>query len=124
MKAYVCGNPLIPEDSLPMRIIVELRKRLPSVAFIEFDPTEELPKERELIIIDTVMGAKDVMLLRDIDAFLDAKALSPHDFDLGMSLKLAKKMGKLHSVRVIGVPPEMEEEEAVEKVSGFIASLS
>jgi len=124
MKIYVCGNPLVEEDSLPIRILPQLRKKHPTIKFIELDPTENLPKEHELVILDTVINAKDTILLNDIDAFVQTKALSLHDFDLGMNLKLAKKMGWLKKVTIIGVPPNIPESQAVKKISKIIANLS
>ena len=122
MNIYVCGNQLVKEDSLPIKLIPELRKKHSEINFIEYDPTEELPKEDKLIIIDTVINAKEVMLLEDIDKFVQTKAISLHDFDLGMSLKIAKKMGWLKSVRIIGIPPNISN--PAEKISKIIATLS
>ncbi len=119
MNIYVCGNPLVKEDSLPLRILPALQKRFPDINFVEFEPTEDLPKEDNLIIIDTVINAKDVMLIDDIDKFVQTKALSLHDFDLGLNLKLAKKLGRLKSVKIIGVPPNG----SVDKVCSVISEL-
>ncbi|MBW2970455.1 hypothetical protein KY309_02230 [Candidatus Woesearchaeota archaeon] len=118
MNIYVCGNPLVKEDSLPLRILPELRKRFPSIDFVEFEPSEDLPDEN-LIIMDTVINAKDVMIIDDIDKFVETKALSLHDFDLGLNLKLAKKLGKLKSVKIIGVPPKA----SVDMICSVISSL-
>jgi len=117
MNIYVCGNPLVKEDSLPLRILPVLQKKFPEINFVEFEPTEDLPKEDNLVIIDTVINAKDVMLIDDIDKFVQTKALSLHDFDLGLNLKLAKKLGKIKSVKIIGVPPWLGEVEALRKIS-------
>ncbi|VVB81400.1 Uncharacterised protein [uncultured archaeon] len=119
MNIYVCGNPLVKEDCLPLRILPELKRKFPEINFVEFEPTEDLPKEENLIIIDTVINAKDVALFDDIDKFTETKALSLHDFDLGLNLKLAKKLKKLKSVRIIGVPPNG----SVDKVCSVISGL-
>lgn len=121
MNIYVCGNPLVPEDSLPLSILPDIRKKFPHITFLVFDPTEDLPKEKELIIIDTIINAKEVLCIRNIDEFIVTKALSVHDFDLGMNLKLAKKMGWVEKVIIIGIPPG--EQEANEKTSRIIANL-
>lgn len=124
MKIYVCGNSLLEEDSLPLRLIDRLREENKGVEFVEFDPTEDLPEEKELLILDTVINVKDVMIIEDIDKFVNKKALSLHDFDLGWNLKLAKKVGKIERVKIIAVPQGMEEGEAVQKATKIIASLS
>jgi Ni,Fe-hydrogenase maturation factor len=64
------------------------------------------------------------MLIDDVDKFVQTKALSLHDFDLGLNLKLAKKLGKIKSVKIIGVPANISEDEAIQKISQLTASLS
>ena len=123
MNIYVCGNPLLEEDSLPLRLIERLREQIKVIGFIEFDPTEDLPEEKELIILDTVINADEVVLIEDIDRFVNKKALSLHDFDLGWNLKLAKKVGKIEKVKVIAVPQGMEEGEAVKKINSIITEI-
>lgn len=124
MNIYVCGNPLVGEDALPLRIVPMLRNQFPALDFIDYDPTENLPKERNLIIIDTVINVNDVRIFHDIDTFVQTKTLSLHDFDLGMNLKIAQKMGWIKQVTIIGVPPHYSEKKAVEEISLVIASLS
>ena len=99
-----------------------IQRFFPAHDFVEFEPTEDLP--RDFVAIDTVVGAKDVVLIRDVDKFVQTRALSLHDFDLSVNLKLAKKMGWLRDVVIIGIPPDIPESAAVEKVSNIIASLS
>lgn len=123
MKIFVCGNPLVPEDSLPLRLIDRLREENKGVEFVEFDPTEDLPEEKELLILDAVINADDIFLIEDIDRFVNKKALSLHDFDLGWNLKLAKKVGKIDRVKIIAVPPGMEEGEAVKKINSIITEI-
>lgn len=124
MRIYICGNPLVEEDSLPVKLLPELRKNYPEMNFVEFDPSEDLPHEKELIIIDTIINISDVMVLNDIEAFAGTKACSLHDFDLGTNLKLAKKMGWVKKITIIGVPPSMKEKDAAEKMGTVLHSLS
>ncbi len=120
MRIYVCSNPLVQEDSLPLHLLPALRKKLLKVEFVEFGPTENLPQEKELIIMDTVINAKNVIMLNDIDSFVQTKTLSLHDFDLGMNLKLAKKMGWMEKVTITGVPPGMDKDKVVKRISHLI----
>jgi Ni,Fe-hydrogenase maturation factor len=108
---YVFGNPLIKEDSLPLKLIDKLRKEFPSLQFKEFDTVEDL-QEKELNIIDTVKGIKKVELIEDLDKVITDKIYSLHDFDLGYNLKLLKKMKMIDKVRVFGVPFRINEKEA------------
>jgi len=55
---YIFGNPDLDFDSLPFRILPELKKRFPKIDFETKDPNEELEMPEELVIIDTVKGIK------------------------------------------------------------------
>jgi Ni,Fe-hydrogenase maturation factor len=122
MKIYVLGNPLVKEDSLPVKLIPLLKKAFPDIEFIEFEPTEDFPKEKELVILDTVINAKEVCLITDIDKIISGKAVSLHDFDLGYNLKLMKKFGMIESVKIIGVPPGIKEKDAIKSIRKIITS--
>jgi len=122
MKIYVAGNKLLEQDSLPLRILPLLRKHFPKIIFEELDPSENLPSE-ELIIIDTVIGIKDVKVFSDLDLFSANKIYSPHDYDFLFELKLNKKLGKLKKFRIIGIPPDLDEKEAFEKVKVQLEKL-
>lgn len=114
-RVLVFGNPLVEKDSVPLKIIGRLREKFPEVEFVEFDAAEDLEREGgELLIIDAVDGIDDVRVLglEDVDKIMAPKAYSMHDFDLGVTLKLLKKMKMIDSVAVIGVPTTMGAEDA------------
>ncbi len=120
-KILVFGNPIVKKDSLPVKLIPALRKRFPEVTFKEFDPNENLEREgRDLNIIDTVEGIDRVVLITDIDSIATSRVYSMHDFDLGHSLKLLKKLGYIDSVRIFGVPMKIGRKEAVSQLSEMI----
>ena len=120
---YVFGNPLIKEDSMPLKLIDKLRKEFPSLLFKEFDTVEDLDLEKELNIIDTVKGIKKVELIEDIDKIVTDKIYSMHDFDLGYNLKLLKKMKMIEKVRIFGIPSNMKEKEAMKELCDVIKSI-
>jgi Ni,Fe-hydrogenase maturation factor len=124
MKILVFGNPFIEADSLPLRILPKLRAAFPEIEFKEFDPSEELHEEgRDLIILDAVQGIEKVILISDTRQLnTDTPRYSLHDFDLGISLKLLKKMDLIDSVKIIGVPMNISEEVAFKEVSVAIKS--
>jgi hypothetical protein len=102
---------MLKKDSIPLRLLGKLRDAFPDLEFKEFDPNDNLEKEgRQLNIIDTVEGIKRVTLITDIESIRTAKIYSMHDFDLGYSLKLLKKMKYLDGVRIFGVPMRIKEE--------------
>lgn len=120
LKVYVFGNDRVEEDSIPIRILPKLRERFPELEFVEFDPTEDFPNEKKMIILDTVMGIDNVVVFGDLDKVELEKRFSLHDFDLGMQLKIMKKMDEGFEVKIIGVPAEMNEEEAMKEVESII----
>lgn len=125
-KVLVFGNPMVGRDSMPLRLLDKLRNAFPELEFKEFDPNDNLEKEgRQLNIIDTVEGIRHVTLITDIGSIRTAKIYSMHDFDLGYSLKLLKKMKYLDSVKIFGVPMKIKEDEALEQLGELIrANLS
>jgi hypothetical protein len=125
-KILVFGNPMVDVDSLPLRLLDRLREMLPEFEFREFDPNDNLEKEgRDLNIIDSVEGISRVTLITDIDKIRTAKIYSMHDYDLGYSLKLLKKMKYIDSVRIFGVPMKIREREALAQLAELIrATLS
>jgi Ni,Fe-hydrogenase maturation factor len=119
---YVFGNPLVKEDSIPLKLIDKLRKEFPSLKFKEFDTVEDLELGKELNIIDTVKGIKKVEIIEDIDKIVTEKIYSMHDFDLGYNLKVLKKMKMIDKVRIFGIPIKISETEAFEQLKKLIKS--
>lgn len=107
MKIYVFGNPLVEEDSLPLKLIPELKKKFPKIQFVVADPNENFPPEgeKDLIILDTVEGIKEPVLL-NLDDLREIRQspISPHDYDLLFHLLLLKKRKKINRVSIIGLP--------------------
>ena len=120
MKIYVLGNPLVKEDSLPIKLIPKLKKELPNHEIIEIDPSEDFPKQKELVIIDTVINAKKINIITDINRIQLGSIVSLHDFDLGYNLKLMKKFKLIEKVKIIGIPPSYDEEKAIAEIKKII----
>lgn len=123
MRIFIFGNPDLEEDSLPLRLLPELRKRFPAHSFEVKDPNEEWDIPDELVIIDTVVGTKEVALFTSLSAFQPAPRITMHDFDAFANLRYLEKLGRLKSVRIIGVPPAIGKEEALEKIGTFLSQL-
>jgi len=121
MKVLVFGNLLLENDSLPLRLLPKLRERFFDVEFKEVDPTEGLESEgRDLVILDSVEGIDEVMVIDSIERLHANRVCSMHDFDLGYNLKLLKKVGKIDSVRIIGVPMGIGEGEAMNQIQSIL----
>jgi len=123
-RIYIFGNPLVKEDSLPLKLIDNLRKEFPSLEFKEFDTVEDLELEKELNIIDTVKGIKKVEIIENIDKIIVDKIYSLHDFDLGYNLKLLKKMKMIDKVRIFGVPLGLDEKKAFDQLCSALSKLN
>ena len=112
-KIHIFGNPLLPFDNLPIKLMPKLEKQFPEIEFVLSDPNENIkPENGKLIIIDTVMGIDRVKILTDIDKIQTEQSCSAHDFDLGFNLKLLKKIGELKEVVIFCVPPNIKIEKA------------
>ena len=121
MSVFVFGNSDLPLDALPLRLLPELRRRLPAVEFLVKDPNEEWDVPEELTIIDTVVGIEEPRLFPTLNDFAAAPRLSMHDFDAFANLRLLQKIGRLKAVRIIGLPPEHDETAAADFVERSLA---
>lgn len=122
MKIYVFGNPLVKEDSIPLKLLPDLIKSFPKVEFIITDPNENFPPhgEKDLIILDTVIGIKKPTVL-NLDDFEKNKGtpISPHDYDLLFHLLLLKKLKKINNAKILGIPYDT----TIETIRKIIATL-
>jgi len=105
MIIYIFGNLLNPSDSLPVQLLPRLQKEFQSITFVHADPSDNWWQgEKNIIIIDTVRGIHKVTLFDDLDLFQKQTMVTPHDYDLYIDLALMKKVGKIESVVIIGIP--------------------
>jgi len=120
-EIWIFGNENVEEDSLPLRLMPGLNKRLPGVQFILKDPNEEwdaLPNP--FIIIDTVRGIKEVTVFTDLDQFVSTPQVTVHDFDLGMKLRWLQKLGKLPPFKIIGIPFNCTPQLAIAQITSIL----
>jgi len=118
MKILVCGNPLVEKDAAAMKVAELLKNKVSGVQFEEFDSAEELRGDK-VFILDVVKGLKKPKVIKNIDDIASEKIYSMHDFDLGQSLKLLKKVGLVKNVTVFGVPEKIGKK-TVEKIAEMI----
>jgi Ni,Fe-hydrogenase maturation factor len=119
-RVYICGNPLVDEDSMPFRILPVLQKKLPFVDFIEFDPTENFPEDDPLFILDTVINAKEVCIIEDLRSLESAPHVSLHDADLAFHLQWLEKVGKLQQMVIFGVPSAGDENRIIDSLADLM----
>lgn len=126
LRILVFGNPLVKEDALPLELLPDLQREFPNLEFVEFDAAEDLEKEvrdGELLIIDSVKGLDRVRLITDIGCISTSKIYTMHDFDLGMTLKLLKKMGMLKGVKIFGVPTSYGKKKAMKELKKLLGKF-
>lgn len=123
MIVYVFGNPDLPEDSLPIRLVPRLRKKFPNATFEIKDPNEEWDAPEKLVVIDTVVGVDRVKVFDSLEPFEKSPRVSAHDFDALTQLRLLQKLGKLQTVTVIGVSAAMDERQALDGVTAELLRM-
>ena len=105
MIVYVFGNSIVPEDNQAVKLIPLLKTTFPKINFVHADTTGNWWKDdKNLIIIDTVQGIAEVTVFTSLEKIEATQSLTVHDYDLYMDLKLMKKLGKIVSFKIIGVP--------------------
>ena len=67
-----------------------------------------------------VIGIKDITIFDSLEKFALAPRVSMHDFDFLTNLQYLTKLGKIKKIKIIGLPPDMEENEAIKKVSATL----
>lgn len=126
MKIYVFGNSLVKEDSGALQTMPTLQVQFPQIQFVAVDPNENFPPENEknITILDTVSGIYSVMFFDFTDLKnVEKTPISPHDYDLLLHLLLLKKMGKIDSVKIIGLPMKIITHKEMKEIKRIISSL-
>ena len=119
-EVWLFGNPDLPVDSLPLRLLPQLQTEFPAVKFIIQDPLEEWPDREKLIIVDTVAGLEDIKVFTALDDFAESPKLTMHDFDLKTELSLRDKLGKLPPFVIIGLPSHYDESKALAELKPLL----
>ncbi|MCB9359625.1 hypothetical protein H6503_06865 [Candidatus Woesearchaeota archaeon] len=115
MKVYCFGNEFLENDSFAKEIADEIS--FPGIEFVKCDsPDEIFLEEKEIWILDVVDEIDDVILIDDVDKLKENYISTLHDFDLSYFLKLMKEMGRLNSIKIIGIPMKGDKEEIMDKI--------
>lgn len=120
MTIYIFGNQDLAVDSLPLRILPKLQKEFPEIQFKIVDPNEEWDVPEEFVIIDSVMGIDKVTVFDSLKSFVPAPNVTMHDFDAHANLRYLQKLGRLKKIKIIGIPPMMDEDQACKEASLLI----
>jgi Ni,Fe-hydrogenase maturation factor len=115
-KVYLVGNLLLKNDNQPLVLQKTLQRRFPDLEFLSVDPNENFIPENDSIIIDTVVGIKQVTLFTSVDNFVNSSKISSHDYDLGFHLKLLKKLKKIDKVMILGIPSSIKRQQTKNEI--------
>ena len=111
----VFGNETEVNDNLAVRLVPELKKKLPNIEFRIEDPTESLePPSDPWIILDVGVGIDEVVVIEDLKKLDYVKGSSVHDYDVYMDLRLREKLGQLPKIKIILIPNNWAVRRAVE----------
>lgn len=124
MEIWIFGNPDLPEDSLPIKLLPVLQKKFPQHKFIFKDPLDEWEMPKQLVIIDTIKGLKQIEVFESLEQFEKAPNITMHDYDLLTNLAFLKKLNKLPKFKILGIPPELGLDEALKQLQIKLAQVS
>ncbi|MFC1687117.1 hypothetical protein ACFL0L_00875 [Patescibacteria group bacterium] len=119
-EVWIFGNPDLPEDALPIKMVPKLKELFPDIQFILRDPLDEWDMPKKLVIIDTVKGINKVTPFTSLEHFQGVPHVTMHDFDLGSHLAFMQKLGKLPEFVIYGVPDTISEEEALSQLGSLL----
>jgi Ni,Fe-hydrogenase maturation factor len=119
MKVLCFGNRFVRGDNIALKLADSLK--LEGVEFLKCEDLSDLERVNDdVTIIDTVLGLKDIEVITNIDSLQLSKMYSLHDFDLGFHLKLYKELGKIKSVKIIGIPFRMKLDDVKEEITKLL----
>ena len=110
-------------DNLPLRILSQLVKKFPGIEFVVKDPNEEWEVLEELVVLDTAVGIKEVTIFDSLEKFSKPPRVGMHDFDALTNLRFLWKLGKIKKIKIIAVPQNLKEDEAVLEVSKILEKI-
>lgn len=125
MRVLVFGNPIAKIDSAAVKISEKLAGEMPQIEFVRFDTSEDLEREgSDLVIMDVVVGLEKPRMVKLQELELSENPLSLHGFDLMWNLLLLKKLGRLKSATIIGVPARQPYTKNVEAVKKLLLKIA
>lgn len=120
----VFGNIVEEKDNLVVGLLAELKQRLIDVDFVVADPTEDLePPTDPWIILDVGMGIDSVIVVDDLQQLEQIPGQSVHDFDVYLELRLREKIGRLPDIRIVIVPFDMDQRQALDEIELTLSDL-
>jgi Ni,Fe-hydrogenase maturation factor len=122
MRVFVLGNPDLAMDSLPIKLLPELREARPDIVFTIQDPNDDWDTSESFWVIDTVVGLPEITVFNSLDAFQKTPRVSMHDFDALTYLRFLKKLGKLPPITIIGIPSDKTETEVLPTILTLLPS--
>lgn len=112
----VFGNPDLPDDSLGLQLIPDLKNAFPEIQFQIVDPNElDLLNKNEIFVLDTVQGLKYPRWIEINELARTGNQVTTHDFDASTYLLLLKKIHPNISIKILGIPYGAEKTSILKK---------
>jgi Ni,Fe-hydrogenase maturation factor len=112
MNVYVFGNEYVAENKRAIEVARALEGAIAGISFVFVSPNEDIlfVNERHVVILDTVEGLQDVVLVEEdrIDGLILSPRGSMHEFNLAFQLRYLKKLNMLGEVTITSIPQEGE----------------
>lgn len=122
MRKVLCfGNEFVEGDKTAKKISNKIT--IPGYELEKCHDGDEILQHKDFIILDVVENIDKVTLIEDVDKLQYCKSVSCHDLDLTFYLKLAKELGLIREIRIIGVPQRGNLEEIKKDVEKILNSL-
>ncbi len=121
-RIYVFGNPLMQKDTVALNLAEEIKGELKDFEFKVVESLDDVEGGDllDLWIMDAAEGLREVKVIENLEELETNPVLSGHDFDLGLELKLWKKLGKLGKTKIIGLPSKANPQELAEIVKNLL----
>ncbi len=112
------GNEYLEQDSFALAVAKKFENKFQVVHCTS--PEQLMNAKGEIIILDVVKGAKNPVIITDVEQLKTRKLTSLHDFDVGFFLNLLRNAGMAKKIKIIGLPEKGNAEEIAKKVETWI----
>jgi Ni,Fe-hydrogenase maturation factor len=123
-RTILCFGSEVQGDDISFKLCDSLKKD-PDFKFVKCENAIDIMAyvdSDEIIVLDNVKGLKKPWLFRSIEEFKTVESVTTHDIDLGTFLHVLDGMGKLKSVKIIGIPLGSKKSDVLGEMNKILSS--
>lgn len=124
---YVFGNTDLDYDNKAIELAHKISNYVHDINFIYVKTNEDLPfyNNESIVILDVIEGISDIVVIDNMDKvkIMNNLGSSAHDFDLGFQLNYLRKLGKINSIKIIGIPEKSNIDNILEEAKKIIENV-